>query len=205
MAYLSECVLSAIELNPVRVVERVYRTAGSIFYRWQFKDKKAVELQPNLAAVFQILKQEKLLLRLEDRTGPKETYERSCVKKTKADTSATKAFEFKHRYVSRNPSVLYHVVLPEFCYCDEKTIPMEQNIRSTTLGNDKRQSVTWLNIEHEARREFYLRFLFYGPNEVEFRKRQKKTTKGLDIPAESKMTFKEISDLASLATCSPGR
>ena len=83
MAYLSECVLSTIELNPVRVVERVYRTAGSIFYRWQFKDNKAVELQPNLAAVFQILKQEKLLLRLEDCTGPKETYERSCVKKTK--------------------------------------------------------------------------------------------------------------------------
>lgn len=205
MAYLSECVLSAIELNPVRVVERVYRMAGSIFYRWQFKEKKAVELKPNLDSVFQILKQGRLLLRLEDRTGPKETYERSCVKKTKTKTSTTKAFEFKHRYVSRNPSVLYHVVLPEFCYCDENTIPMEQNIRSATLGNDKRQSVTWLNIEHEARREFYLRFLFHGPNEVDFRKRQKKTAKGLDIPAQSKMTFKEISDLASLATCSPGR
>jgi hypothetical protein len=37
---------------------------------------------------------------------------------------------------------------------------------------------------------------------VEFRRRQKKTTKGLDIPAESKKTFKEINDLASLATCS---
>jgi hypothetical protein len=202
VAYLSECVLSTIDLNPVRVVERVYRTAGSIFYRWQFKDKKAVELQPNLASVFQILQQGKLLLRLEDRTGPKETCERSCVRKTKADTSTTKAFEFKHWYVSRNPSVLYHVVLPEFCYCDEKTIPIEQNICSATLGNDKRQTVTWLNIEHEARREFYLRFLFYGPNEVEFRRRQKKTTKGLDIPAESKKTFKEINDLASLATCS---
>jgi hypothetical protein len=202
VAYLSECVLSAIELNPVRVVEKVYRTSGSIFYGWQFKKKKAVELQPNLASVFQILQQGKLLLRLEDRTAPKETCERSCVKKTKADTSTTKAFEFKHWYVSRNPSVLYHVVLPEFCYCDEKTIPIEQNICSATLGNDKRQTVTWLNIEHEARREFYLRFLFYGPNEVEFRRRQKKTTKGLDIPAESKKTFKEINDLASLATCS---
>jgi hypothetical protein len=120
VAYLSECVLSIIELNPVRVVERVYRTAGSIFYNWKFENKKAVELQPNLASVFQILKQGKLLLRLEDHTGPKETYERSCIKKMKTDTSTTKAFEFKHRYVSRNPSVLYHVVLPEFCYCDEK-------------------------------------------------------------------------------------
>jgi hypothetical protein len=82
---------------------------------------------------------------------------------------------------------------------------MEQNILSATLGNDKRQSVTWVNIEHEARREFYLRFLFYGPNEVEFRKRQKRTTKGLDIPSESKMKFKEISTLASLATFSPGK
>jgi hypothetical protein len=205
VAYLSECVLSVIELNPVRVVERVYRTAGSIFYSWKFKDKKAVELQPDLASVFQILKQGKLLLKLEDGTSPKETYERFCVKKTKTDTLTTKAFEFKHRYVSRNPSVLYHVVLPEFCYCDEKTIPMEQNILSATLGNDKRQSVTWVNIEHEARREFYLRFLFYGPNEVEFRKRQKRTTKGLDIPSESKMKFKEISTLASLATFSPGK
>lgn len=95
MAYLSECVLSAIELNPVRVVEKVYRTAGSIFYRWQFKEKKALELQPNLASVFQSFLQGKLLLKLEDRTGPKETYERSCVKKTKTDTSTTKAFEFK--------------------------------------------------------------------------------------------------------------
>jgi hypothetical protein len=205
VAYLSECVLSIIELNPVRVVERVYRTAGSIFYNWKFENKKAVELQPNLASVFQILKQGKLLLRLEDHTGPKETYERSCIKKMKTDTSTTKAFEFKHRYVSRNPSVLYHVVLPEFCYCDEKTISVEQNIRSATFDNNKRQSVTWLNIEHEARREFYLRFFFFGPNEVEFRKRQKKSTKGLDIPAELKITFKEIGDLTSFATCSPGR
>jgi hypothetical protein len=66
------------------------------------------------------------------------------------------------------------------------------------IGN--RQGVTWLNIEHEARREFHLGFLFHGPDEVEFRKRQKKEPKVFNIPEEFKPMFKGIRDLARIAS-----
>jgi hypothetical protein len=95
-------------------------------------------------------------------------------------------------------------VLPEFCYCDEKTVAQEQNVLKEIFEDENKQSVAWLNIEHEARREFHLRFLFYGPDEAEFRKRQKNALKAPPTCEGSKNTLKEMRDLIHLAVSSKG-
>ena len=204
MGYISECVLSSIELNPPRTLEKVFRVAGTLFYEWQTKKKKAQELPPDVSSVLRSLREGGLLLKLDTHARPRETYECACVKKSISKATKSRAFEFKHRYVSRNPSVLYMAVLPEFCYCDEETVAQEHGTLNEIFSNENRQSVVWLNIEHEARREFQLRFLFYGPDEVEFRKRQKDSLKAPPMPEVSKKTFKEMRDLLYLAVSPSG-
>jgi hypothetical protein len=62
-----------------------------------------------------------------------------------------------------------------------------------------RQNISWLNIEHEAHREFQLKFLFYGPDKEKFGMRQTDNVEPLSLPQNSKNTFKEITDLLRLA------
>ena len=197
MAYVSECILSAIDLRSMRCIAKEYRTSRPLFYEWQSKGNKAMELPKNLSSISRNLTQGRLLLRFDTLTGQREVYERYCIRKSKPKTGT---LEFKDRYVSRNPSVFYFVILPEFCYCDELTISNEENTLQEifTIGN--RQSIIWLNIEHEARREFHLEFLFYGPDEVEFRKRLNKEPEILAISEEFKIRFKGIRDLARIAS-----
>jgi ABC-type uncharacterized transport system ATPase subunit len=80
------------------------------------------------------------------------------------------------------------------------TISKEENTLQEifTIGN--RQSIIWLNIEHEARREFHLEFLFYEPDEGEFRKRLNKEPEVFTISEEFKIRFKGIRDLARIAS-----
>jgi hypothetical protein len=80
------------------------------------------------------------------------------------------------------------------------TISKDENTLLEVFRIGNKQSVTWLNIEHEARREFHLGFLFRGPDEVEFRKRQKKEPKVFNISEEYKLMFKGIRDLARIAS-----
>jgi hypothetical protein len=196
--YISECVVSSIELNPPRALAKVFRTAGPLFYEWLRKDKVAKVLPPNVTSVMRSLRNRTLLLRLDSLAGPKETNEFTCIKKIKTRANIG-GFEFKHRYVSRNPSVFYLVILPEFCYCDEVTVTVEQNMIKEIFRTGNRQNITWLNIEHEARREFQLRFLFYGPDKEKFGMRKMEDVEPLSLPRGSKNTFKEINDLIHLA------
>lgn len=195
MAYVSECILSAVDLRPLRCVAKEYRTSRSLLYEWQPKGNRTMELPNNLSSVSRSLTRGRVLLRFDSLTGQREIYERFCVRKPRSG-----ALEFKDRYVSRNPLVFYFVILPGFCYCDELSISKEENtLREVfTIGN--RQSIIWLNIEHEARREFHLEFLFYGPDEEEFRKRQKKEPEVITISEEFKIRFKGIRDLARIAS-----
>lgn len=197
MAYVSECILSAIDLEPPRCIAKEYRTSRSLLYEWHLRENKAMVLPSDLSSVSRSLHQGRLLLRFDTLTGQREIYERFSVRKPKAKT---RALEFKDRYISRNPSIFYFIILPEFCYCDEVTISKEENTLLEVFRIGNRQSVTWLNIEHEARREFHLGFLFHGPDEVEFRKRQKKEPKVFNISEESKPMFKGIRDLARIAS-----
>jgi hypothetical protein len=206
--YSSECVLTVIDVNPVRVRVKVYKTDESLFYRWKSDEKKAIELRTNTTSVFQSLGKGTLLVKLKDHIDPKEVYEPSCVREMRRSgfVPKKKGFEFKHTYVSRRPCLLYHVVLPEFCYCGEKSINQPENVRVKTAGIDKRQSVTWINVEHEARREFELRFIFYGPDEKEFKKKRlKKIPIVRGVPVEAKTIYKEIKDLAPIAISAVGR
>jgi hypothetical protein len=197
VAYVSECILSAIDLNPLRCVAKEYRTSRALLYEWQSKGNKAMELPSNLSSISRSLTRGRLLLRFDTLTGQREIYERFCVRKPKTKTGA---LEFKDRYVSRNPSVFYFVILPEFCYCDELTISKEDNILQEVFTIGNRQNIIWLNIEHEARREFHLEFLFHGPDEVEFRKRPKKEPAVITLSEEFKIKFKGITDLARIAS-----
>jgi hypothetical protein len=204
VGYISECVLSSIGLNPPQALIKVFRTAGTLFYERQIRKKEAQELPPDVSSVLRSLHAGKLLLKLDTFAGPRVTYECECIKKSKTKVEKSRAFEFNHRYVSRSPSLLYLAVLPEFCYCDEKTVAQEQNVLKEIFEDENRQSVAWLNIEHEARREFHLKFLFYGPDETEFRKRRKNALKAPPTSAGSKNTLKEMRDLIRLAVSSRG-
>ena len=204
MGYISECVLSSIGLNPPQALIKVFRTAGTLFYERQIRKKEAQELPPDVSSVLRSLHAGKLLLKLDTFAGPRVTYECECIKKSKTKVEKSRAFEFNHRYVSRSPSLLYLAVLPEFCYCDEKTVAQEQNVLKEIFDDENKQSVAWLNIEHEARREFHLRFLFYGPDEAEFRKRQKNALKAPPTFEGSKNALKEMRDLIHLAVSSKG-
>jgi hypothetical protein len=204
VGYISECVLSSIELNPPRALIKVFRTAGTLFYERQIRKKEAQELPPDVSSVLRSLRAGGLLLKLDTVAGPRETYECKCIKKSKTKGEKSRAFEFNHRYVSRSPSLLYLAVLPEFCYCDEKTVTQEENVLKEIFEDENRQSVAWLNIEHEARREFHLRFRFYGPDETEFRKRRKNALKASPTSKWSKNTLKEMRDLIHLAVSSRG-
>jgi hypothetical protein len=197
VAYVSECILSAIDLKPLRCVAKEYKTSRSLFYEWQSKGNKVIELPSNLSSISRNLTQGRLLLRFDTLTGQREIYERFCIRKP---NPKTRALKFKDRYVSRNPSVFYFVILPEFCYCDELTISKEENTLEEVFTIGNRQSIIWLNIEHEARREFHLEFLFYGPDELEFRKRLKKEPEVITISEEFKIKFKGIRDLARIAS-----
>jgi hypothetical protein len=197
VAYVSECILAAVDLHPLRCVAKEYRTFRSLFYEWQSKGNEAMELPRNLSSISRNLTQGRLLLRFDTLTGQREIYERFCIRKPKTKTGT---LEFKDRYVSRNPSVFYFVILPEFYYCDELTISKEENTLQEVFTIGNRQSIIWLNIEHEARREFHLEFLFYGPDEVEFRKRLNKEPEVFAISDEFKIRFKGIRDLARIAS-----
>jgi hypothetical protein len=197
--YISECIVASIELNPPRALAKVFRTARPLFYEWHRKDKEAKVLPPDVTSVMRSLHKRALLLRLDSLAGPTETKEFACIKKIKTKLANVSAFEFKHRYVSRNPSIFYLVILPEFCYCDEATVAVEQNMIKEIFRIGNRQNISWLNIEHEAHREFQLKFLFYGPDKEKFRMRQTGDVESLSLPQNSKNTFKEINDLVRLA------
>ena len=197
MAYVSECILSAIDLHSMRCIAKEYRTYRPLFYEWHSKGNEAMELPNNLSSISRNLTQGRLLLRFDTLTGQREVYERFCIGKPKTKSGT---LEFKDRYVSRNPSVFYFVILPEFCYCDELTISKEENTQQEVFTIGNRQGIIWLNIEHEARREFHLKFLFYGPDEVEFRKRLNKEPEVFTISGEFKIRFKGIRDLARIAS-----
>ena len=197
MPYVSECILAAIDLHPLRCVAKEYRTFRSLFYEWQSKGNEATELPSNLSSISRNLTQGRLLLRFDTLTGQREVYERFCIRKAKPKSGT---LEFKDRYVSRNPSVFYFVLLPEFCNCDELTISKVENTLQEVFTIGNRQSIIWLNIEHEARREFHLEFLFYGPDEVEFRKRLNKEPEVITLSEEFKIKFKGIRDLARIAS-----
>ena len=197
MAYVSECILSAIDLHSMRCIAKEYRTYRPLFYEWHSKRNEAMELPNNLSSISRNLTQGRLLLRFDTLTGQREVYERFCIGKPKTKSGR---LEFKDRYVSRNPSVFYFVILPEFCYCDELTISKEENTLQEVFTIGNRQSIIWLNIEHEARREFHLKFLFSGPDEVKFRKRLNKEPEVFTISEEFKIRFKGIRDLARIAS-----
>jgi hypothetical protein len=197
VAYVSECILSAINLHSMRCIAKEYRTYRPFFYEWQSNGNKAMELPNNLSSISRNLTQGRLLLRFDTLTGQREVYERFCIKRPKPKSGT---LEFKDRYVSRNPSVFYFVILPEFCYCDELTISKVENTLQEVFTIGNRQSIIWLNIEHEARREFHLEFLFYGPDEVEFRKRLNKEPEVITLSEEFKIKFKGIRDLARIAS-----
>jgi hypothetical protein len=197
--YISECIVASIELNPPRALAKVFRTARPLFYEWHRKDKEAKVLPADATSVARSLHKRTLLLSLDSLAGPTETKEFECIKKFKTKPANVSAFEFKHRYVSRNPTIFYLVILPEFCYCDEVTVAMEQNMVKEIFRTGNRQNISWLNIEHEARREFQLKFIFYGPDKEKFGMRQMEDVKPLSLPQNSKSTFKEINDLVRFA------
>jgi hypothetical protein len=197
VAYVSECILSAIDLRSLRCIAKEYRTNRPFFYEWQSKGNKAMELLNNLSSISRSLTKGRLLLRFDTLTGQREVYERFRIGKPKPKS---RTLEFKDRYVSRNPSVFYLVILPEFCYCDELTISKVENTLNQVFTIGNRQSIIWLNIEHEARRELHLEFLFYGPDEVEFRKRLNKEPEVITLSKEFKIKFKGIRDLSRIAS-----
>ncbi len=199
MRYISECIVASIDLNPPRALAKVFRTARPLFYEWHRKDKEAKVLPPDVTSVMRSLHRRALLLRLDSLAGPAETKEFSCIKRIKTKLANVSAFEFKHRYVSRNPSIFYLVILPEFCYCDEGTVAVEQNMVKEIFRTGNRQNISWLNIEHEAHREFQLKFLFYGPDKEKFGMRQTVDVEPLLLPQDSKNMFKEINELVRLA------
>ena len=202
MRYISECIVASIELSPPRALAKVFRTARPLFYEWHRKDKEAKVLPPDVTSVMRSLRRRALLLRLDSLAGPTETKEFACIKKIKTKPASVGAFEFKHRYVSRNPSIFYLVILPEFCYCEEETVAVEQNMIKEIFRTGNRQNISWLNIEHEAHREFQLKFLFYGPDKEKFGMRQTEDVEPLSLPQNSKNIFKEINDLVRLAVVS---
>ncbi|HEX9318172.1 MAG TPA: hypothetical protein VF884_04475 [Nitrososphaeraceae archaeon] len=208
MGFFSECVLTAIELYPVRACTKVYTTDKPIFYRWQFKEKKPTELPTDSSTqIFQSLWEGTLLIKLEEPVEPFRTYEPSCIREINSGIfKRKKGFEFKYVYTAKTPSLLYHVVLPEFCYCDENSLDQQENVSVKILSIDKRQSVTWINVESGWKnRNFELRFIFYGPNEKESKKRQEKTPRKIVVPQEVKPNYKEVKDLGPIALTALGR
>jgi hypothetical protein len=208
VGFFSECVLTAIDLYPVRACTKVYTTDKPVFYRWQFEEKKPTELPTDSSTqIFQSLGEGTLLVKLEESLEPFRTYEPSCIREIRSGIfKRKKGFEFKYVYTAKTPSLLYHVVLPEFCYCDENSLSQQENVSVKSLSIDKRQSVTWINVENEWKnRNFELRFIFYSPNEKEFKKRQEKIPRKIVVPPEGKSIYKEVKDLAPIALSALGR
>jgi hypothetical protein len=54
-------------------------------------------------------------------------------------------------------------------------------------------------------RNFELSFIFYGPDEKEFKKRQEKIPRKIVVPQEVKSIYKEVKDLAQIALSVLGR
>ncbi len=77
MAYVSECILSAIDLDPPRCIAKEYRTSRSLLYEWHLRENKAMVLPIDLSSVSRSLHQGRLLLRFDTLTGQREIYERS--------------------------------------------------------------------------------------------------------------------------------
>ena len=199
MRYISECVLSSLELAPPRTLAKVFRIAGPMFYEFNGKKEAAMIMAPDSATVLRRLLNGRLLFRLDPLIGTLETLELKCVRESRAKLGKVGAFEFEHRYVSRNPSVFYLTTLPEFCYCDEDSITTERDVPNRILWIGNRQNVIWLSIGHEARRELQLRYIFYGPDEKEFKIRRRNVTKSPHKPMGLNESIKVISDLIDLA------
>ena len=199
MGFFTECVLSTIELNPIRCNIKVYRSHETIFYRWQFDEKTEQNRMEDESQVFKSLGEGTLLVKHKF-IEPNESYAVSCVKEIRSGLiKSKKGFEFKYSYSPRKESeaVLYHVVLPEFCYCDENSIERNENVHVKSLGINKRQSITW--VMFKPFRNLVQKFIFYGPNETEFKKRQQKIPRKIIVSPEMKLIYKEVKDLAPIA------
>jgi hypothetical protein len=201
MGDFSECILTVISLNPLRSIATRYISSEPLFYRWQFDENKAQELPQDTNSVFERLGEGTLLVKLGGQSLKQESYPTSSVREIKSRfLRKRKGYEFKYSLTSSLPSLLYHVVLPEFCYCDEESINKQENLCVKTTGIDKRQSVTWVNSISEGKdRKFKLKFLFYGPDERRFREIQKEIPTVIVIPEKAKTIYKEFKTLAPIA------
>jgi len=62
VAYVSECILSAIDLDPPRCISKEYRTSRSLLYEWHSRENKAMVLPSDLSSVSRSLHQGSLIL-----------------------------------------------------------------------------------------------------------------------------------------------
>jgi hypothetical protein len=199
MRYISECVLSSLELAPPRIFAKVLRIAGPMFYEFDKKEKKAKVMTPDSDYVLRRLFNGTLLFKLDPLVGHLEALELNCVRKSRARLGKVSAFKFEHKYVSRNPSVFYSTTLPEFCYFDVSSVTMQRGMPNRILRNGNRQTIVWLSIEHEARREFHLGFNFYGPDKKGFKMRLSDVRRLPQRPKASDESLKVITDIINLA------
>ena len=204
MGDFSECILTVISLNPLRSVATKYKSYEPLFYRWQFDENEAKHLPMDTNSVFQELGEGTLLVKLGGHSLEQETYSTSVVREIKYGgfLKKKKGYEFTYSLTSEANSLLYHVVLPEFCYCDEESIDKQKNIRVKTTGIDKRQSVTWVTSAPAMPvepRTYELKFVFFGPDEKRFREKQREIPNITVIPENARTIYKEFKTLAPIA------
>jgi hypothetical protein len=75
-------------------------------------------------------------------------------------------FAFEYTYNSRGVELLYHLVLPEYCYLDEDEVFKMKNEDATIFTHERRQCITLAYDEQQKNLHIYITFT--GPDKDKF-------------------------------------
>ncbi|MGH9922010.1 MAG: hypothetical protein ACRD38_04605 [Nitrososphaerales archaeon] len=197
MGWFDECVVTVIDLknDQPTVYTEVYRFKEEAFVSWEFSEAKDKSSYRRNA--FNNLAEGTLRVNLAQIPKPTAGYEENeTVKKIKEGITRKEAFEFVTQYRGHaNGVLLYHLVIPEYCNCIEKTIE-PKDMKYQIITRVKRQSITWIPTEDIFR--LVVRFL--GPNISDFNKNRMKKRSRVTPPQIAHKGYREAKDFLADVT-----
>lgn len=115
--------------------------------------------------------------------------ERTQPYKTEVWKRGQNKFEFNYQYHPEANNVLYHIVLPEYCYLDESEIDRLRNKDVTIYTHQRRQCIT---LVYRGINYIHFSVKFTGPDENKFNElRTEPQPLIYDVSADKKELFSE--------------
>lgn len=194
-----DCVITVVSLSdgkPVCMTE-VYRFSHKTYFSWQFAGAPVRGVAQEMAeGTLLILSEEPI-----PKPKPRYVYEQRVATRVVAGWLRRKeAYKLDVTYgaIGRG-TLLYHIVLPEYCYCSEDSIKSSSAEVVNVTTRQTRQAITWSASSEGQARNLKLGLTFMGPDMEKFLKIRDSRPRVRIIPKWVKDSYPYVIEIGDLA------